>query len=76
MNITQLKVGQRAIVTRVHGDSLIALRLQELGLTPGTTITLQRTAPLGDPVLLHLRGYTLALRKAQAMLIFVKGELS
>jgi len=66
MNITQLKPGQSAIVARMQGDDAVALRLQELGLTPGTEVTLQCAAPLGDPLLLRLRGYALALRKAQA----------
>ena len=66
MNITQLQPGQRAVVARVRGGDAISLRLQELGLTPGTPISLQRAAPLGDPLLLSLRGYSLALRSTQA----------
>ncbi|MCL2531797.1 MAG: FeoA domain-containing protein [Oscillospiraceae bacterium] len=67
--MTQLKRGQSAIIKQVHGAGVVALRLQELGLTPGTEITLQCTAPLGDPLLLRLRGYSLALRREDAMLL-------
>ncbi|MCL2446918.1 MAG: ferrous iron transport protein A [Oscillospiraceae bacterium] len=72
MNITQLKRGQSAIIKQVHGADAIALRLQELGLTLGTKVTLQCAAPLGDPLLLRLRGYSLALRREDAMLLFLK----
>ncbi|MCL2194702.1 MAG: ferrous iron transport protein A [Oscillospiraceae bacterium] len=69
--MTQLKRGQSARITQVHGAGAIALRLQELGLTSGTKITLQCTAPLGDPLLLRLRGYSLALRREEAALLKV-----
>jgi ferrous iron transport protein A len=41
-------------------------RLQEMGLTPGTECTLVRIAPLGDPLEVRVRGYSLSLRKAEA----------
>ena len=66
MNITHLMPGQRAVVAHVWGNDAVALRLQELGMIPGTTIILQRIAPTGDPLLVHLRGYALALRKTHA----------
>jgi len=66
MNITQMKRGQHAIIKELRGASAIALRLQELGLVPGTEITLQCAAPLGNPLLLRLRGYSLALRREEA----------
>ncbi len=41
-------------------------RLLAMGLTPGTTLKLIRVAPLGDPVLVELRGFRLSLRKDEA----------
>ena len=44
----------------------LSLRLMEMGLVPGTRVTLKRIAPLGDPVELRLRGYSLSIRRAEA----------
>lgn len=41
-------------------------RLLDLGLTPGTIVMVRRTAPMGDPIQLHLRGYELTLRRSEA----------
>jgi len=49
-----------------------ALRLREMGVLPGVAITLMRTAPLGDPLEIKIRGYNLTLRKAEAEHIMVE----
>lgn len=41
-------------------------RLIRMGLIPGTTIRLERVAPLGDPVEIRFRGYALVLRPSEA----------
>ena len=48
------------------------LRLREMGLLPGTPVTLIRTAPLGDPLEIKVRGYHLTLRKSEAEHIVVE----
>ena len=48
------------------------MRLKEMGLLPGTTITLVRTAPMGDPIEIKLRGYHLSLRKSEAAFVLVE----
>ncbi|NLT40803.1 MAG: ferrous iron transport protein A [Clostridiales bacterium] len=50
----------------VGGEGDIRLRLLDMGVIPKTEITLTRTAPLGDPIEVRLRGYTLTLRKEDA----------
>ena len=45
-----------------------------MGLTPGTEVTLRKTAPMGDPIEIRVRGYELTLRVEDAMNIQVKGE--
>ena len=47
----------------------IARRLMELGLVPGTRVSVTRVAPLGDPLELHLRNYALSIRRADALSI-------
>ena len=62
--LDKLPKGKTATVAEVKGnkDSL-RRHLLEMGLTPGTEVTLVKTAPLGDPLELKLRGYELSLRK-------------
>jgi ferrous iron transport protein A len=48
------------------------LRLREMGLLPGTPVTLVRTAPMGDPLEIKIRGYHLSLRKSEAEQILVE----
>jgi Fe2+ transport system protein FeoA len=43
-----------------------------MGLLPGTTVTLVRTAPLGDPIEIKVRGYHLSLRKSEAEFVLVE----
>ncbi len=62
---------RQARVVEVLGDDEIALRLLEMGLTPGVEVTFVGTAPLGDPLELELRGYRLSVRKREAERIVV-----
>ena len=48
------------------------IRLREMGILPGTSITLIRTAPLGDPLEIKVRGYRLTLRKSEAEFVLVE----
>ena len=48
------------------------LRLREMGMLPGTLVTLIRTAPLGDPMEIKVRGYNLTLRKTEAEHVMVE----
>ncbi|MCH9687751.1 MAG: ferrous iron transport protein A [Deltaproteobacteria bacterium] len=61
-----LAVGESAEVTAVEGPNRMAIRLLEMGFVPGTRVELVKTAPMGDPVELCLRGYHLSLRRAEA----------
>ena len=64
--LSELKPGQSAVVTRLPADEQLAMRLCELGLLRGTTVTFIRSAPLGDPLELRLRGFELSIRRADA----------
>lgn len=63
MTFADLRKGNRAKVIRVTADSVLAKRLQEMGLVPGTEFSVIKVAPLGDPVEIDLRGYRLCLRR-------------
>ena len=69
-NLAQLKIGQLAIIDSFT-DKLMALKLLEMGCTPGELVKIDRIAPLGDPIAIHVSGYMLCLRKAEASTILV-----
>jgi Fe2+ transport system protein FeoA len=64
--LSQLAVGSRAIVRALPPQGAASLRLREMGVLPGVSITLLRTAPFGDPLEIQVRGYNLTLRKSEA----------
>ncbi len=64
--LSHLPVGSQANVVDYPLSGTAFLRLREMGLLPGTTVTLMRKAPLGDPLEIKVRGYNLTLRKTEA----------
>lgn len=63
-HLSDLKIGQRAIVLGIHMDKLDVRRhLLDMGITKGTEILIKKIAPMGDPVDIELRGYELCIRK-------------
>lgn len=69
--LKHLKKGQKAIVSSLDGYGVINHRLADMGITPGTAVTVINVAPLGDPIKIKLRGYELSLRLEDAMKIHV-----
>lgn len=66
MTLDKLPIGQSCKIEQVRGEGALRRRLLDMGLTPGTAVTLRKTAPMGDPVELELRGYSLTLRLEDA----------
>lgn len=64
--LDQLKPGESGVIRAVGGQGALRRRLLEMGLTPGTRVMVQKTAPSGDPIEIHIRGYQLTLRKEDA----------
>ncbi len=62
MTLDKLKTGQSARILRINGMGGLRHHLLDMGLTPGTEVTLRKVAPMGDPVALVLRGYELTIR--------------
>ncbi|MBS0663465.1 MAG: ferrous iron transport protein A [Verrucomicrobia bacterium] len=72
IKLSELPVGGRAVVREFPAKDPAFLRMREMGLLVGTTLTLIRTAPLGDPLEIKLRGYHLTIRKVDAARILVE----
>lgn len=64
--LAELRPGERGRITAVEGDAEAVRRLMDLGVIRGTTLEVVRTAPLGDPMEVKLRGYMLTLRRSEA----------
>jgi DtxR family Mn-dependent transcriptional regulator len=72
ITLADLQPGEKAKVLCVSGASLASRRLMEMGLTRGTTLTVLRVAPLGDPVEIRVRAYSLSLRRAESTAVEVE----
>ena len=74
MKLDTLEIGKDAVVASVASDDQ-ALRqhILDMGLTPGTEVTMMKYAPMGDPLEIRLRGYELTLRKDDAARIELVG---
>lgn len=68
LSLSDLVSGDIARIVRIHGTGAhgIRQRLLDMGVTRGTTVQVERHAPLGDPVEITVKGYSLALRMSEA----------
>ena len=74
MRLDELEIGKDAVVAQVSSDDVaLHQHILDMGLTPGTEVTMVKYAPMGDPLELRLRGYELTLRRADAARIEVRG---
>ena len=72
MTLKDLPIGTSGTVAAVGGEKALRRRLLEMGITPGTTVTVKKAAPMGDPIELLLRGYVLSLRLQDAEKITIE----
>lgn len=70
MTLKEIMPGESCIVKQVFANNL-RKRIIDMGLITGTKIYVKKTAPLGDPMEIIVRGYSLTLRKAEARTIIV-----
>jgi len=66
VSLDDISVGSTVRVRDVAGGDAVAIRLLEMGVTPGVEIRLVGKAPFGDPLELELRGYRLSIRRQAA----------
>ena len=72
MTIDDLKIGQSGVIAQVGGEGALRLRFLDMGLIPGTNVTLEKVAPMGDPIQIQVRGYELTIRREDAQKITLK----
>ena len=71
IGMRELQVGQRATICSVGAAGELGRRIRDMGLVPGTDISIIGRAPLRDPVALRLKAFTLTLRNSEADFITV-----
>ena len=64
--LKEVKIGESAIIKRLHGEGALKRRIMDMGLTTGPEVYVRQVAPLGDPMELTVRGYELSVRKSDA----------
>ena len=74
MTIDDLKIGRAGTIAQVGGEGALRLRFLDMGLIPGTRVTLRKVAPMGDPIQIQVRGYELTIRREDAAKITLKEE--
>lgn len=67
-----LKPGEKARVVHLHAGCAIRQRLIDMGILPGVEVEMIRKAPLGDPIEVRLRGFSLSLRNSEAKTIEIE----
>jgi len=72
MNLAMLKPGETGRITAIGGIGPLKRRLMDMGVLVGEPITVRKIAPLGDPIEVRIKSYSLSLRKKEAMGIEVE----
>lgn len=72
ISLDRLRDGEAGMVERLELEGPTKRRLIEMGITPGTRVRVLKRAPLGDPIEIFLRRYSLTLRAEDARRIFVR----
>lgn len=73
-DLNSLVPGEYGYVVKVGGEKAFRRRLIDMGITPGVKIQIVRFAPLGDPIEINLRGYSLSIRKSEAKEILISNQ--
>lgn len=70
--LNDLQPGEKARILKVLAKGTVRRKLMDMGMVPGSEIEVVRTAPLGDPIEFRIKGYSLSMRKQEAVNIVVE----
>lgn len=70
--LREVKIGNKAIVTKINGSGPIKRRIMDMGITKKVEVKVVKVAPLGDPIEVTVRGYQLSIRKDDAAMVEVE----
>ena len=74
MTLNDVEVGKSCTVEKLNDAGEIRRRIMDMGITKGTRVSVEKVAPLGDPIDVTVRGYHLSLRREDAANIEVLPE--
>ncbi len=66
LTLANLEIGKKAVITKISPKMNYRTRYAGMGLLRNSAVEVTRVAPLGDPIILRIRGYELSLRKEEA----------
>ena len=69
--LREARIGETVTVAKLRGEGAVRRRIMDLGITRGVRLLVRKTAPLGDPIEVNVRGCELSLRRAEAELILL-----
>ena len=70
--LRQANIGDTVKVVKLHGEGAVKRRIMDMGITKGVEVQIRKVAPLGDPIVVNVRGYELSIRKADAEMIEIE----
>lgn len=70
--VDRLRSGEKGVVTGLGSAGAVRRHIIDMGITPGAVIIMRKTAPMGDPIEINVRGYELSIRKSEAQNIRVE----
>ena len=70
--LSDMKVGEKGKISRLGGSGQVHRRILDMGVIPQTMVEVERLAPLGDPIWIRIKGYSLSLRKEEAANVYVE----
>lgn len=72
--LNEMKTGEQGKIKKVGGSGQVHRRILDMGVIPPAEVTVERIAPMGDPIWIRIRGYQLSLRREEAVNIMVGVE--
>ena len=75
MTLAYLKPGQSGKILKINLTGALKRRMMDMGVVAGTDVRVEKVAPLGDPIEVHIKSYQLSLRKGEANKIEVEAQV-
>jgi ferrous iron transport protein A len=72
--LSELRPGESGVILSIEGGGMLRQRLIAMGVTPGTHVIFRKYAPLGDPMEIRIRNYSLSIRRRDAASILLLTE--
>lgn len=72
MNLAMMKPGETGTIVKIGTVGPLRRRLMDMGVLVGEKVKVEKVAPLGDPIEVKIKNYSLSIRKKEAEEIFLE----